>query len=366
MTATIEDTATEERPEGRFFQSLPQGIRELLVCQKWPGAKVVDLKSGLAGEVYFIDQGAHVGTRWIVAKTPLGKGDAAEATRRFIRELVLQRGLFHHQSVHWPFDVAMVHDAPVAWFRAWDLDLTAWLSRPDFSRAGRLAFLVYLAEGLLHCHARGLDAHQDLKPENIFVRDRRAELAGRPGQEVGVMPMIGDFGSGNLGRLIGEYGGTAAYMAPEQWRQEPLTSKTSVWSLGVIGYELLSGGRHPLGKPIRNSEGKISKSRSSWKAQAGAFDPPKLDDDPHLDAIIRSCLASDPAMRPELSDLRDDFLRELGRVKPILRTQAECVMGSPYARSAEDWADLDARFDIFRQQAAEIFGPQVLDPPVRE
>jgi serine/threonine protein kinase len=104
------------------------------------------------------------------------------------------------------------------------------LSLGDVLRIGR-----EIAEGLAAAHACGL-VHRDIKPANIF-------LAGR-GQSVRII----DFG---LARDIGTESsqvtvdgaivGTPAYMPPERIGSEDLDTRSDLFGLGVILYELLAG-----------------------------------------------------------------------------------------------------------------------------
>jgi eukaryotic-like serine/threonine-protein kinase len=102
----------------------------------------------------------------------------------------------------------------------------------------RLALMVKICEAVNHAHLRGL-IHRDLKPDNILV------------DETG-QPKILDFGVArvtasdehatrqtDLGRIVG----TLAYMSPEQVLADPLEldTRSDVYSLGVILYQLLSG-----------------------------------------------------------------------------------------------------------------------------
>lgn len=75
--------------------------------------------------------------------------------------------------------------------------------------------------------------HRDLKPENILIND-------------GVFKLC-DFGFGKL--VEGNFGqqmlqtqvGTPLYMSPQILMNKPYTTKSDVWSLGLIYFEMLFG-----------------------------------------------------------------------------------------------------------------------------
>jgi serine/threonine protein kinase len=116
---------------------------------------------------------------------------------------------------------------------------TAWAAR-----LGQQA-----AEGLAIAHARGV-VHRDIKPGNLWLEaprgwtelasDRRSPLAA-----VARLKIL-DFGlaqpAGNTGLDGGPvFGGTPAYMPPEQGRGEQLGPAADLFSLGVVLYQLVSG-----------------------------------------------------------------------------------------------------------------------------
>jgi tetratricopeptide (TPR) repeat protein len=106
----------------------------------------------------------------------------------------------------------------------------------------RLELFMHVCEGVQHAHQKAI-IHRDLKPSNILV----TEVDGR------AAPKIIDFGVAKaLGqRLIadtmftraGTLVGTPEYMSPEQALSsgEDIDTRTDVYSLGVIFYELLAG-----------------------------------------------------------------------------------------------------------------------------
>lgn len=192
------------------FHDLPPERQQFLFRARKGVGDCLGATAGFAGRIFRFQAGT--GTEACV-KVPLATpGTADEAATRFLRELRLQRTMYYHQFVHWPFDFDLIHDAPIAWFRFWDSDLAALIEDERFTFEGRLGMLAYLAAALDHCHMKGLVAHQDLKPENVFVQDLRRVASGLPDASIWRIPKLADFGSVNLASDCGEFGGTKAYM----------------------------------------------------------------------------------------------------------------------------------------------------------
>jgi serine/threonine protein kinase len=128
--------------------------------------------------------------------------------------------------------------------------LADWLRREGPLPAAWAARLgQQAAEGLAIAHARGV-VHRDIKPANLWLEAPRGwtELPnGRRSPLAAVARLkILDFGLaqpvGNAGLEGGlVFGGTPAYMPPEQVRGEHLGPAADLFSLGVVLYELTSG-----------------------------------------------------------------------------------------------------------------------------
>ena len=97
------------------------------------------------------------------------------------------------------------------------------------------------AEALGAAHSKGV-VHRDVKPANIFLVDK---------PNGGTQAKVLDFGLAKIdGGVLGARGrsldittagatvGTLAYMSPEQARGEPLDSRSDLFSLGVVMYEM--------------------------------------------------------------------------------------------------------------------------------
>ena len=95
--------------------------------------------------------------------------------------------------------------------------------------------------------------------------------------------------------VVGTTVGTPMYMSPEQWRSEPVTSASDVWSLGVILYEMLTG--RPPFEGVDIADLAIKICTPSYQ--------PAVDDTvpPPIWTVTMRCLRRDPKERPTVDEI---------------------------------------------------------------
>ena len=122
--------------------------------------------------------------------------------------------------------------------------LNVYCDQERLSLRRRLELFIHICEGVQHAHQKAI-IHRDLKPSNVLV----TETDGQP------VPKIIDFGvakaldredfDDTLSTGAGQLIGTPEYMSPEQTglSGEGIDTRTDVYALGVLLYELLVGQR---------------------------------------------------------------------------------------------------------------------------
>jgi non-specific serine/threonine protein kinase/serine/threonine-protein kinase len=210
--------------------------------------------------------------------------------------------------------------------------LTDYATEQALSAARRLELLAGVCDAVHHAHTKGV-IHRDLKPSNILV-----DASGRP--------RVLDFGvaralHGDLGSYAGQTGtgqlvGTLRYMSPEQAQGDPaeVDTRSDVYSLGVIGFELLSGrppfevDRMALAEAVRTLVESDAPRLGSLRRELRG----------DVETIIAKALEKDRDRRyPSASDLAADIRRFLGDEPILARAPSVMYRLSKYARRNKAW-----------------------------
>ena len=293
------------------------------------------LGQGASGRVYEGEQ-ARLHRR-VALKVLKGHWDLRRVERRFQREIEIL-GLLEHPGIcriyeagkadliaqdgrslgeRLYFAMELVEGKPITRFaRERQLDLSA-----------RLGLLLGVAEAVAAAHECGV-LHRDLKPANILAMEGGTQKpetqTGRPRLPFG--SKILDFG---IGRILGEDApdasrltmdgavfGTPAYMSPEQFSGNlgRIDTRSDVWALGVLGYELLSD-QHPF---LREGESPFVLRERILGGEAIPLGKRIKGLDRDVETLIQKAMEKDPDQRyPTAAGFAED-LRRILRNEPIL------------------------------------------------
>ncbi|CAN4108539.1 unnamed protein product [Withania somnifera] len=158
-----------------------------------------------------------------------------------------------------------------------------------YNEAGAAAVVRQIAKGLEALHGANI-VHRDLKPENCLFLNKNENSPlkimdfGLSSFEDFANPVVGLFGS-------------IDYVSPEALSRDKITTKTDIWSLGVIVYILLSG-YPPFFAPSNRQKqqmilnGQFSFDEKTWKNISSS-----------AKQLISSLLKVDPNMRPTAQEI---------------------------------------------------------------
>ncbi|MEY4116765.1 MAG: hypothetical protein RLZZ116_93 [Planctomycetota bacterium] len=213
--------------------------------------------------------------------------------------------------------------------------LNTWANERKLDPRARIELVARIADAIEHAHRAGV-IHRDLKPGNVIV--------GSDG-----VPKVIDFGIATVHNSTVTQAtegpmGTLAYMSPEQARGQRVDTRSDVWGLGALLYDLLAGAPpfdaednsvaahidrllHETPAPI------VAHARITYGADFAAAIPPACD------AVLRKALANDPERRYRGAA---EFAEELRRL----------IAGEPLiARPDSEW---DSLVRLMRQHRASL------------
>jgi eukaryotic-like serine/threonine-protein kinase len=265
------------------------------------------LGTGGMGEVYRAGD-PRLGRDVAIKVLPSAFADDAERLRRFEQEARAAAALNHPNIV----TVYSVEKSDGVLFLTMEVvegrSLALAIPKGGFAIDELLTIAIPIADAVAAAHEKGI-THRDLKPANIMIG-----AAGHTGRvkvlDFGLAklidPGLATAGASTMpaspstaeGRIIG----TVAYMSPEQAAGTAIDSRSDLFSLGVILYEMASGQ-----KPFKGDTG-VSVLSSILKDTPVSLTDLNPALPRELGRIVRRCLVKDPARRYQTAaDLRNEL-----------------------------------------------------------
>jgi len=210
-----------------------------------------------------------------------------------------------------------------------NLKLKIFDAAGPYPTAGVLQVMQGVCQALAYAHKEGL-IHNDIKPGNIMINQHGQVL-------------LADFGIARLAdaataTMVGV--GTPAYMAPEQVKGLDPVPQTDIYALGIVLYEMLTGGERPFTGEQATRTGTTS-FKVRWEQIN--LDPPSPsgynpDISPALESVVMKCLAKDPNQRYQTAlYLLNALERAIGFIEdPESQSAAAVLTGKTAPTSAQD------------------------------
>jgi eukaryotic-like serine/threonine-protein kinase len=200
------------------------------------------LGEGGMGTVYAADQSTPIARRVALKVLKLGMD-----TREFVARFEAERqalAVMDHPGIARVFDAGATETGRPYFVMELveGVPITQYCDRHRLQTRERIELFIEVCHAVQHAHQKGV-IHRDLKPSNVLVSAQNDRPA----------PKVIDFGVAKathrtltdvtLHTQIGQRIGTPAYMSPEQMEMSGLDvdTRTDVYSLGVLLYELLTG-----------------------------------------------------------------------------------------------------------------------------
>jgi eukaryotic-like serine/threonine-protein kinase len=205
--------------------------------------------------------------------------------------------------------------------------LTTYAKQQNLGTRERLKMISRICEAVQHAHQKGV-IHRDLKPANILISPQ----GGPKVLDFGVARATdSDLQTTTLRTDIGQLIGTIPYMSPEQasGESDDLDTRSDVYALGVMAYELLAG-RLPYNVPGRLIHEAVRIIREEEPTRLSSINRALRGD---VEIIVGKALEKEPQRRYQsASDLASDIERYLNDEPIVARPPSAAYQLRKFAR----------------------------------
>jgi eukaryotic-like serine/threonine-protein kinase len=199
------------------------------------------LGEGGMGQVWLAEQSAPVKREVALKIIKTGRYDDSALRRFNVERQTL--AIMDHPAIAKVFDAGSTPAGQPYFVMEYvpGFPITKYCDSKHLPIAERLALFIKVCAGVQHAHQKAI-MHRDLKPSNILV----VEVDRKPTPRIidfGIAKAVSQSGDQTLVTRVGGMVGTPGYMSPEQADPTMLDvdTRTDVYSLGVVLYELLTG-----------------------------------------------------------------------------------------------------------------------------
>jgi serine/threonine protein kinase len=293
--------------------------------------KIVARHEGRGGVVYIV-QGQNDLNKVAYKTTKKIESDIGDGVNvaDFEREAKNWFSFSGHTLVIRPYFVKYWNKHPLICMPYCDGDLSDLVGQGQ-SLTSAVCLSLQLVKAMMTANMRGMDHHQDIKPENLLFIDLSKKFHGFPSQNVDqsvkYSVRVADFGVAN-GWHDKYQGGTNIYKAPEQHDSSCYEAfAPDLFAVGLVIAELFQGYH-----PAENNPGEVEKIRKKGsKQKKWAFEgerhlalgePPQAQE---LVLLIREMLSVNPSNRPSFKEVYGRLSNILKILSPTTLDQLELL-----------------------------------------
>ncbi len=301
----------------------------------WPGWEIVrKIGEGGFGQVYEIQRRAGSYQERAALKviripnnpmelqqlhmSGLGEEDTETYLRKYVEEIMgeiglMQRFVGYSNIVSYEDYKIDKHEKDIGWDILIRMELLTplpeYLSTHNLYEKDVVKLGIDISQALVICHGAGI-IHRDIKPQNIFLNDRG-------------LYKLGDFGISRAAPGSGSvlsFKGTVPYMAPETFAMRGTDSRSDIYSLALVLYRILNGGREPF--LFTSSFTPMEQEDARRRRLAGEQLPKPANCSDALWHVLSIALSADPSGRYQSAA---DFQEALQNIYAAGRPNAEAM-----------------------------------------